>query len=411
MTDTFYRDFDAKVPRDPAIIPDRSQVYDAFLKSLAALDEAPGALDLGCGRGEWLRHLADLGFQARGVDLDDSVLEIARAAGLDVETEDALAALKTVPDATLAVVSGIHLIEHLSFDTVRAILGEARRVLRPGGIMILETSNPDAALGELAVALLDPTHVGPVPALLAGFVTEHAGFARYALLPLNGAGQDLYPTLALAPVLRDKSPDYAMVAQVDGPDAAALDGAFEKAARLDLRDGLGRYDTALQAQINAPKRTLKSHKQAISRLKKENDAVLEQLSELRKDITVLQGLVDRTWLDRMLCRRSTGRPTKVFRTILFHKNGKPRGVARRWVFKSDGTPRPTFKRWMTSAEYQSLPWPSRSTSFAPSEPHDPLLDFDPNRPRPEGLPELVMTIEELVAKAGRAPGTPTGYRK
>ncbi|MGB5865326.1 MAG: class I SAM-dependent methyltransferase [Sulfitobacter sp.] len=397
MIDTFYRDFELKFRQGPEVILQRLRVYEPFLKPLVTSSTPPMALDLGCGRGEWLGYLTDLGFQPRGVDLDEGMLGVARASGVDVENADALATLRAVPDGKLAVVSAFHLIEHLPFDMVREILNEARRALRPGGIVILETPNPENPLVGLVNFHLDPTHLKPVPAPLAGFAADHAGFARHTILRLNGSVPNTEAAVDLVNILSDISLDYAVIAQVDGPTCSTLDTAFEMRIGLNLHEGLSRYD-------NAQRDRLHQQKLKIMELREEKEAFQQQISALSSNVSFLQDIIERTWLECLLCRRTNGRPIRALRRILFHTNGKPRGITRNWIYKSDGTPRPTFKRWMASAEYLSLPWPSSTGIPYSSELTDSLLAFDPKRPRPKGLSEKIMTIEELVTKANRISG-------
>lgn len=149
--DTFYRDFEARFRGDQALIIDRLRVYEPFIRPLVAQGDAR-ALDLGCGRGEWLKLLGEWGVVARGVDLDAGMLTEARANGLTVVQQDALEALRAVPDGDLLIVSGFHIAEHLPFDVLRALVNEARRVLRPGGVLILdaEPREPGSGTGQLS---------------------------------------------------------------------------------------------------------------------------------------------------------------------------------------------------------------------------------------------------------------------
>ncbi len=59
-----------------------------------------------------------------------------------MEEADALSYLKALPDGCLGAVTAIHLLEHLPFLVLVAVLDEAVRVLKPGGLVIFETPNP-----------------------------------------------------------------------------------------------------------------------------------------------------------------------------------------------------------------------------------------------------------------------------
>jgi len=110
-----------------------------FVKPLKAIYEDRKVVDLGCGRGEWLELMEEEGFEAHGVDLDEEMLTACQSAGLSATKEDAVEHLKKLPDESAVVVSGFHIIEHIPFDSLQILVHEAFRVLKPGGLLILDT--------------------------------------------------------------------------------------------------------------------------------------------------------------------------------------------------------------------------------------------------------------------------------
>jgi O-antigen chain-terminating methyltransferase len=130
---------------------------------LPFLREAAPVLDLGCGRGELLLLLREAGVAASGVDSDPALVQAARRRGLAVADGDALAALRALPDGCLGAVTAIHLLEHLAADAVLRLLGEVRRVLRPGGCLIAECPNPHTVRVGSGEFWIDPTHRRPLP--------------------------------------------------------------------------------------------------------------------------------------------------------------------------------------------------------------------------------------------------------
>jgi SAM-dependent methyltransferase len=99
----------------------------------------PGArvLDVGCGRGVILGALADRGFEVHGVELS---AEAARGADprAKIRIASRLAEAGFDADSFDEVVIW-HVLEHL--DDPRATLEEARRILRPGGRLIVAVPN------------------------------------------------------------------------------------------------------------------------------------------------------------------------------------------------------------------------------------------------------------------------------
>jgi 2-polyprenyl-3-methyl-5-hydroxy-6-metoxy-1,4-benzoquinol methylase len=103
------------------------------------LDRPTGGrwLDVGCGNGTYLVQLARRGWTAEGVEFDPAAAAVAARAGFTVR----VGSLEQVgyPDSSFDVVSMSHVIEHLP-DPV-GTLTECRRILRPGGRIVLATPN------------------------------------------------------------------------------------------------------------------------------------------------------------------------------------------------------------------------------------------------------------------------------
>ncbi len=252
MSDGFYRAFEDLHRGSLELIKGRQRVYAPFIAPLQAHYGHVPAIDLGCGRGEWLELLTEAGFDAQGVDLDDGMLEECRTRGLKVTTGDAIAALRALPDSSQAVVSGFHLVEHIPFEMVQELVAQALRVLKPAGVLILETPNPENIVVGTANFYLDPTHRQPIPPLLLSFVPQYAGFARVKVLRLQGpVDMRTNPVLTIHDVLAGVSPDYAVVAQKAAPVELiqAVSAAFgvEYGVTLDMLSG--GYDQQVNLKI------------------------------------------------------------------------------------------------------------------------------------------------------------------
>lgn len=142
-------------------------------------------LDLGCGRGEWLEVLSQANLDACGVDTNRIFIAQCRERGLHVIEEDALQHLRSLPDSRLGAVTGFHLIEHLPLDVLIKLIDETVRVLKPGGLAIFETPNPQNVLVGSHNFYIDPTHRHPIPCLTAQFLLEARGLCDVEILQLH----------------------------------------------------------------------------------------------------------------------------------------------------------------------------------------------------------------------------------
>lgn len=251
MSIPFYRAFEDCHRGSRELIRERQHIYVPFITPLKAIYPERKALDLGCGRGEWLEILIKYGFLPLGVDLDSGMLEACHELGLPVQLGDALSTLKSLPDESQTVVSGFHIAEHIPFEDLKVLVAEALRVLKPAGLLILETPNAENLVVGAQNFYLDPTHERPIPHLLLGFLTEYSGFKRSKLLrmqePLSLVGNG---PVDLMSVLGGASPDYAIVAQKDAQaeQLESFDEAFDKEYGLALDILAQRYDAGINTR-------------------------------------------------------------------------------------------------------------------------------------------------------------------
>ena len=257
MSDGFYRAFEDRYRGSRELIRERLAIYLPFVEPLHVLYPDASAVDLGCGRGEWLEVLRAKGISAVGVDLDQGMLNDCHGLGLNVEMGDAIAFLSSLPDESQIVVSGFHIAEHLPFDVLQQLVGEALRVLRPGGILILETPNPENLIVGTSSFYLDPTHARPIPPLLLGFLPEYAGFMRVKTVRLQEPAHLLATEkTSLLDVIGGVSPDYAVIAQKEAEDGiiALTENAFGRQYGLDLETLAKRFDSQIAGSFQQAER-------------------------------------------------------------------------------------------------------------------------------------------------------------
>ncbi|WP_329015751.1 class I SAM-dependent methyltransferase [Streptomyces sp. NBC_00690] len=112
----------------------------AVLTAFAELArEAPIGLvaELGCGPGWMTAHLRDLGLDAFGIDLSPVMIDLAREAYPDLRFEIGSMDALDLPDGELGAIVSWYSIIHTPPQIVPSIFAEFRRVLAPGGHLLL----------------------------------------------------------------------------------------------------------------------------------------------------------------------------------------------------------------------------------------------------------------------------------
>ena len=181
-------------------------------------DEGFNVLDLGCGRGEWLRLLGESQVPALGIDTNKHFLAECTKAGAQAVLCDLFEYLHSLPDACVGAITCFHVIEHLGISKIRELFHQSYRVLRRGGLAIFETPNAGNLVTSSLNFHLDPTHNKPVHPLLARFVAESAGFSpvRIEFLHPNEEGLKSIasenPTIRLLGDFLFGPQDFALVA-------------------------------------------------------------------------------------------------------------------------------------------------------------------------------------------------------
>lgn len=102
-------------------------------------------LDVGCGLGFLLEAARDRGWDATGVDPSPFSVQTARDKGF--AAHHGLLAGLNLPGESFDALTLLQVVEHL-LDP-RPLLAECRRLVRPGGAILVETPNPASALARV----------------------------------------------------------------------------------------------------------------------------------------------------------------------------------------------------------------------------------------------------------------------
>ena len=283
----FYRAFEEKFYAPRSVIKGLREQYLPFVSPLKVAYAGAPTFDVGCGRGEWLELMLEAGFQPFGIDLDEGMLQACRERGLPAQQGDAIEYLQSLDDSSQVIISAFHVVEHISFEQLQTLVIQSLRVLKPGGLLIMETPNPENIVVATNNFYLDPTHQRPVPSLLLGFLPEFHGFDRVATLRLQESpemrGKE---EVQLVDVLRGVSPDYAIVAQkaADLTITQPLDDAFSKPYGLDLINLASRFDQGHEEV----RTTIRQSSLALTGQQKQLDAIEVVVDGFREELDAIR---------------------------------------------------------------------------------------------------------------------------
>jgi SAM-dependent methyltransferase len=166
--------------------PERAAVFRTWVGG-------PGrrVLDLGCRYGAMTRAYAE-GNDVVGMDVDREALAEAAKLGIETLWADATEPLPLPGESFDVVVAG-ELLEHLPFP--ERTVDEARRVLRPGGLLVGSVPNAYRLRNRLVFLLgrppeADPTHLhmyspAEVRRLLEGFEPPELRYVAGRFTPLH----------------------------------------------------------------------------------------------------------------------------------------------------------------------------------------------------------------------------------
>jgi 2-polyprenyl-3-methyl-5-hydroxy-6-metoxy-1,4-benzoquinol methylase len=142
---------------------------------------ASDVLDVGCGRGEFLLLLRERGIRARGIDLNESMVDVCRARGLEATVADALSYVRAQPDGSLGGLFAAQVVEHLPPVYLTQLLDAAFEKLRPGAAIVLETINPACWFAFFSSYIRDITHERALHPETLKFLLVASGFQQVTI--------------------------------------------------------------------------------------------------------------------------------------------------------------------------------------------------------------------------------------
>jgi O-antigen chain-terminating methyltransferase len=207
------------VPLDYAKFAERFRGSEEYVKTgqqfyLPYFEGCRSVLDIGCGRGEFLEMMRDASVPARGIDVGAESVAACRLKGLDAEIADVFPYLASVEEGTLDGIFCSQVVEHLPPERLPELIRLCAERLAHGGVIAIETPNPECLAIFGTHFYLDPTHTRPVPHPLLMFYLEEYGVGQMELRRLSPAVETMPSLRSLPDDFRDAffgSLDYAVI--------------------------------------------------------------------------------------------------------------------------------------------------------------------------------------------------------
>ncbi|MBZ5725702.1 MAG: class I SAM-dependent methyltransferase [Acidobacteriia bacterium] len=225
--DAFEFEFRSKLRGSAGIFQANLQSHLETILSIAPGPPEGPWVDLGCGAGEWCRLVGDTGREICGVEPNTRAAGDCRRAGIDVEQRDCLEFLRCAPDYSIAVISSFHELERHGFPYVFESIRQAARILKPGGFLIIEATNPANVLASSERFWQDPANSRLLPDATIEALLCHFGFRVVSRRELNNSRiEDRFPLAELDVVKKLNhhfygAGDYALIAKSFLPPAPA----------------------------------------------------------------------------------------------------------------------------------------------------------------------------------------------
>lgn len=133
---------DYKKPNHWFVEPDidKGRIYNGYLSICQELagDKKAAILDAGCGDAAFLGRLAEAGYtNLTGIDYSERAINFARLLAPSVHFRVGDLVRLPFEDGDFDTIFCIETVEHLIPDTIPGILAEFKRVLKPGGRLVI----------------------------------------------------------------------------------------------------------------------------------------------------------------------------------------------------------------------------------------------------------------------------------
>ncbi len=282
MNSKNYLDFENRFRGNYDSVCNQFSSYDELINLIIKDVKDPKFIDIGCGRGEWLDRWTNKVSNCIGIECNSSMVELCRSRGLNVLEGDAIRSLKEFKNSSISVITIFHMIEHLEHENLIEILEECDRILRPDGILILETPSIDNILVSTNTFYIDHTHITHINTEALIFLLENMCFSSVKCFPIHGGPLENASHSKMTRILNGVAQDMMIIALKDQSIAQIL---FKK-----NQEWLKSFDIGLTTMQAAIEFDLRNEK-FIQEFENEKKLALKRnflLGELNQEINLLK---------------------------------------------------------------------------------------------------------------------------
>jgi O-antigen chain-terminating methyltransferase len=187
----FYLSFENVFRGAETEIDKRQRLYLTYaLEAYKYAKDGKYFLDVGCGRGEFLKILNEAAVPAKGLEINREDYKNLKSRDFDVKLVDANTFLEGIDDNTLTGLSSFQVIEHLTQEYLKKFLKLAYRKIALNSVIILETVNPKCSYALSNFFYLDPSHIRPYPPELLKLLLEWYGFRDIKIIYSSPCPED-----------------------------------------------------------------------------------------------------------------------------------------------------------------------------------------------------------------------------
>ena len=290
MNSNFYFDFENKFRGSQQDVLEKLNTYDGLLNQILNHINAPKLLDIGSGRGEWIRKCSTLGFECTGIDFNQKMSDYSKNQDMNIIYDDALNTMRNFEDHTFDVISSFHMIEHLDQEYLSELIVQCKRILTTDGVLIMETPSIDNLIISTNLFYLDPTHITHINPSQLKFIVEHIGFDNAEIFYINGGPLQDSINSRLTRVFCGVAQDIVCIAT--SSRSASL---FLNSQNSNWRDLLPIGITTLNAASDYDNQIVQREELMLSRLQAQEIAIYElrkQILSLEKNYEIIMVLLN-----------------------------------------------------------------------------------------------------------------------